>query len=84
MAYEHKDGFGNLFKNKKKEEGSKQPDYRGEIMVGGQLWELAGWIKVGEHGKYVSLKGQEPREQEKPKAAAPAKGAHGLSDDIPW
>ena len=60
MAYEPKDGYGGLFKEteKKSENG---PDYRGNIMLGGQVYELAGWIKTGASGPFLSLKGQEPR-----------------------
>lgn len=55
MAYELKDGSGTLFRNNKKQEGSKQPDCRGELMLGGTLYEIAGWIKEGKNGKWTSL-----------------------------
>lgn len=84
MAYEHNEGFGAIFKNKKKEEGTKQPDYNGNIMLGGKVWELAGWIKTGDKGSYLSLKGQEPREREEAKPKAKDKTAHGLDDQIPF
>jgi hypothetical protein len=79
MAYELNEGQGTLFRNDKKEEGSKQPDYRGEINVGGTLMEVAGWIKEGKRGKWVSLKVQAKQEREP--ASAPAKA---LTDDIPF
>jgi uncharacterized protein (DUF736 family) len=63
MAYEHKDGFGALFKNDKKE-SEKHPDYKGSIMLGGIVYELAGWKKDGSKGTFLSLKGQEPRNRE--------------------
>lgn len=37
---------GRLFKNDRKEKGSKQPDYTGDYTDGdGKKWRLAGWIK---------------------------------------
>lgn len=58
MAYEHRDGQGTLFKNGKKEEGSKQPDYRGTIMLGGVIYEIAGWVKNAGKGPFLSLNGK--------------------------
>lgn len=64
MAYEHKDMSGTIFKNRHKSEGDKRPDYRGEIMVRGELLEIALWIKDGAKGKFFSAKVQERREQQ--------------------
>ena len=55
MAFELKEGQGTFFRNDKKPEGSKQPDYRGELMLNGALHEVAGWIKEGNRGKWMSL-----------------------------
>lgn len=74
MSYEPKDGSGALFKNGKKEEGSKQPDYRGDVMLGGVLYELAGWIKNTGKGPFLSLAG-------KVKSDTPRKAK---SDSIPF
>ena len=50
---------GVFFKNDKK--GSeKAPDYKGKINVNGKEFELAGWIKEGKNGKFISLKVSEP------------------------
>ena len=65
MAFEPKDGSGALFKNGKKEEGSKQPDYRGEVMLGGVVYELAGWVKNTGKGPFLSLSGKVKGEQYK-------------------
>lgn len=64
MSYEHREGSGSLFKNDKKEAGTKQPDYRGTIMLGGVVYEIAGWIKSGAKGSFLSINGkvQEARE----------------------
>ncbi len=60
--YQHKEGFGNLFKNKNKG-AENHPDYKGEFMLNGKLMEIAGWMKNGAKGPYMSLKVQEPRQQ---------------------
>jgi hypothetical protein len=60
MSYEPKEGFGAIFKNDKKE-SDKQPDYKGNIMLNGKQYELAGWIKTGAKGPFLSLKGGTPR-----------------------
>lgn len=61
MAYKHKDMTGTIFKNKRKQEGDRTPDYRGEIMVSGDLFEIALWIKDGAKGKFFSAKIQPSR-----------------------
>lgn len=76
-------GKGALFKNDKKEKPS-HPDYRGDITIDGAKYRLAGWIKEGKNGKYLSLVAR-PFE-EKP-AAAPRQSAGGPSfadSDIPF
>lgn len=57
MAYEHKEGYGAIFKETTKK-SEKGPDYRGNVMVAGVLYELAGWIKTGGKGPFLSLKAQ--------------------------
>lgn len=88
MAYEHKEGSGSLFKNLKKEEGSRQPDYRGDAMVNGVLVEVAAWIKEGNKGKFFSLsiKTKEEREarEEKPAPAKAASKFDFLDGDAPF
>jgi hypothetical protein len=87
MAYEPKDGSGALFKSDKGENPNR-PDYRGDIMLGGVLYEVSGWIKPkpsNPQEKFMSLSG-------KPKQAAPAPkpqpmpsaGFEGMEDDIPF
>jgi uncharacterized protein (DUF736 family) len=55
MAFELKDGQGTLFKNDKKG-NEKAPDYRGEAMIDGVMHKVAGWLKDGKNGKWMSLK----------------------------
>ncbi len=56
MAFELKDGQFTLHKNKFKEGGDKLPDYKGDIMINGELMDLAAWIKTGQNGKWMSGK----------------------------
>jgi uncharacterized protein (DUF736 family) len=67
MAYEPREGSGVLFKNQDKK-ADNHPDYRGDIMVAGKVFELAAWIKEGKKGKFMSLsakpKEQRPRKDE--------------------
>lgn len=75
MAYELRDGSGSLFRNEKKQEGERTPDYRGDAMVNGKRVEIAAWVKEAASGKkFLSLKFSEPRERDqtaKPGASAP-------------
>jgi hypothetical protein len=54
MAFELKDGQGTLFRNDK-EDNAARPDYRGEANIDGTLYRIAGWIKEGKNGKWLSL-----------------------------
>ena len=62
MAYEHNPGNGSLFKNKNKKT-EKSPQYTGGGVIvvppmpnGGELKvDLAGWVKEGPNGKFISL-----------------------------
>ena len=81
MAFELKEGQGSFFRNDKKPEGSKQPDYRGDLMLDGTLMEIAGWIKEGKNGKWMSLS-VKPKEEREAKPAA--KPARGVDADIPF
>lgn len=54
MAFTQKDNNGALFKNEKKQ--SNGPDYKGDIMVDGTPYWIAGWLKESKGGKkYMSL-----------------------------
>ena len=46
-----KDNSGNLFKNTFKEEGSKQPDYKGEVMVNGVVMKASLWLNKDKNGQ---------------------------------
>ena len=71
MAYQPKDGSGSLFKNDKGENPAR-PDYRGDIMLGGVLYEVSGWIKPKTSNpseKFLSLAGK-PKEQQQAQPVA--------------
>jgi hypothetical protein len=67
MAYEPKEGSGSLFKNEKGDNPAR-PDYRGDIMLDGVLYEISGWIKPLKRDpskRFMSLSGKvkRPRQQ---------------------
>lgn len=67
MAYEHKEGSGALFKNDKGDNPAR-PDYRGDLMVGGILYEVSGWIKPlpsNPENRFMSLAAKPKQGQEK-------------------
>lgn len=46
---------GVLFKNDKKG-NEKAPDYKGKVNVEGKEKDIAGWIREGKSGKFISIK----------------------------
>lgn len=74
MAWEHKEGSGSLFKNDKKG-NDKAPDYRGDLMVGGVLMEIAAWLKEGKNGKFLSLAVKPKQERQ---------GVKEMDEDVPF
>ncbi len=77
--------FGILSRNDLKDPGSKQPDYKGDLNVGGVEYRLAGWTTARKNGSgfFLSLK-VEPKEA--PKAAPARQEASGpnSADDFPF
>ncbi len=87
MSFEHKDMSGTLFKNDKGD-NPKRPDYRGELLVHGELLEIAAWLKDGAKGKFMSLAVKPKQERAQaaavatPQRAAPQRApAAGVDDD---
>lgn len=75
MAYQPKEGSGALFKNDKGDNPAR-PDYRGDIMVGGVLYEISAWIKPlpsDASKRFMSLSGK-PKDAGR-SAAPPARSA---------
>ena len=54
MTFEQRDGTGTLFRNDKGSNRAR-PDYRGAILINGEMYELAAWIKKGRKGDFLSL-----------------------------
>ena len=85
MAYEQKDGQGILFVNDKKG-NEKAPDRKGTLTVGGVTYNVAGWIKEGKKGPFLSLKAELPKakdEGEEPKGGGGAT-RNDMDDVIPF
>ena len=76
MAYEMKDGSGALFRNDKGDNPAR-PDYRGDLMIDGTVYEIAGWLKEGAKGKFLSL-------SVKPKEAKPEAKKPPVDEEIPF
>ena len=45
-----KDNSGNLFKNTFKEEGTKQPDYKGDVVINGAVMKASLWVNKDKNG----------------------------------
>ena len=88
---------GVLFKNDRKTEGDKKPEYTGSLNVDGVEFFLDAWLKVGKSGaKFmsVSVKRKDkqttapPAPQRKPsmpgKALVASSGFDDLDDDQPF
>ena len=75
------DNTGILFRNEDKT-GEREPDYRGRATIDGREFQLAGWIKTGKRGKFltIAVKPKEPTDEKKPKPSM----ADEMSDEIPF
>lgn len=59
--YVPKPGDVSIFKNTKKEEGDRRPDYDGKgIDLNGNDFRIALWVKEGKNGKFFSGKLDKP------------------------
>lgn len=82
--FEQKDNSGVMFKNDRKEM-DKHPDRKGEALIGGVAYWVAGWLKEGKNGQFLSLaftpkdeqRGSTSKSAEKPTAG-------NMRDDVPW
>lgn len=89
MAYEQRDFSGIMFVNDRKKPDSNQPDRKGTAMVDGKMYEVAGWVKQGTKGAYMTLafkvKDAPPVERQQPKdtgqSRSPDPGAHDAGPD---
>lgn len=74
---------GVLFREQEKK-SDKSPDYTGKVDVDGKEYRLAGWIKDGKRGKFLSLAVSEPQERQEPAFRGdpnPGTGPQGGGDD---
>lgn len=78
MAFTLKDGQGTLHRNDKGGVETR-PDYRGQLMIGGATYEIAGWIKDGAKGKWLSLSAKVAEER-----APQPEVRSRVDEDIPW
>ena len=80
-GYQHKEGAGSMLANNKTSDA--QPDWRGDFMLNGTLYEIAGWAGSTQGGKArISLKVQPQRErQPAPRQDATPRGRGGAVDE---
>ena len=80
---------GVLFKNDRKAEGDKKPEYTGSLNVDGVDFFLDAWLKVGKSGaKFMSVS---VKRKDKQTTAAPVakptpagSGFDDMDDDVPF
>jgi len=82
MAYELQDNSGTLFRNNKKQDGDKLPDYTGNIKINNKEMRIAGWVKQGAKGPFLSLKISEQQATDNLKTKPT--NLSGNSDDLPF
>ena len=91
MAFETREGQGALFQNDRKDKDG-QPDYRGNVRIGGVLYRLSGWRRESNSGtRWLSLAvqpDQRDTQEAAPAARTQAAGQAGrqpdFDDDIPF
>ena len=85
-TYQHKEGAGSMLANNKTSDA--QPDWRGDFMLNGTLYEIAGWAGSTQGGKArISLKVQPQRERQpapRQDAAPQGRGGDADRDEIPF
>lgn len=78
---------GVLFKNDRKVEGDKKPEYTGSLNVDGVEFFLDAWLKIGKSGaKFMSVSVKR-KDKQTAAAAKPAPVSSGFDDmdgDIPF
>lgn len=85
-TYQHKEGMGSMLANNKA--AGNHPDWRGDFMLNGTLYEIAGWAGSTQGGKArISLKVQPQRERQpapRQDAAPQGRGGDADRDEIPF
>jgi len=85
MEYDNNNS-GILFKNDYKEEGSKQPDYKGSFTdANGEEKDLAAWIRTANSGKkFLSVKVSDKYVKQEVSTDSAPVIADEPNDDIPF
>jgi len=86
---QQKDMEGVLFKNDKKQEGSKQPDFQGSVTVKGIKYNLAAWVNVGKQSgkKFFGIRVKpwdDTYQKQAPKQPSKPIEPEFKDDEIPW
>lgn len=68
---------GVLFTNNNKTE-DKHPNYKGKININGVDYDLAGWVKEGKNGQFLSLKVSAPFKPEPQNTSEKIANSSGL------
>ena len=81
----NKNNSGNLFKNTFKEEGSKQPDYKGEVMINEVVMKASLWLNKDKNGQtYFGLGFQSMEEVAKYSKDSTATPKPEFDEDLPF
>lgn len=81
--FQQRDMSGVLFKNDKGD-NAKRPDYRGDICINGESFELSAWIKEGRKGKFMSLSAKPKDARQEQRAPAQQAPSRFDEDDVPF
>lgn len=80
--YQRKDGDGSLFQNRK--EKDSHPDVRGDFLLDGKTYEIAGWQKSTRNGDpWWALKIQ-PKRERQAAPPPPAQQRPTPKEDLPF
>lgn len=82
--FEQKDMTGVMFKNDRKE-NPNHPDRKGSALIGGKEYWVAGWLKDGKNGQFLSLAFTlKDAKTTQPERTAGRRGIDELDSDKPW
>jgi len=84
-GYQHREGMGSMLANNKA--ADNHPDWRGDFLLNGTLYEIAGWAGTTHGGKpRISLKVSPARERQAaaPQPAPTRNRQDDLQDEVPF
>jgi len=83
--YEHKNGFGSLFRNENSNNENNQPEYSGTIKLqDGTLQQIGGWVKESNGNKFFSLRLKDPYVKPEEVVADAPKEKEKEEPDLPF